>query len=445
MSKIALTKSDVIGLSLMTFGFIFGAGNLIYPPFIGFQSGNSLLFSMAGFLISSNGLTALSFIAVAKSRGELTRFLPRRVTMVFTGIIFIILGPMIAGPRTALVTYAMSVKPFLSIFSLSSASFSSINLNHSIDIPQVISILLFFFLAMLFSLSPGKLIDNIGKKLTPILLFIISFICFSVYFLPNKSLMSDIEGSLVFPFTHGLKTGYATLDGFCAPVFGSVLLNSMKEKGLTARQQSHYLITAAITATIILFIVYVSLFFVGASVSDVATGATNGTQIITLYTNIHFGFVGTLILASVVFLSCLTTAVGLIVACAEWFEQWQSFFSYRQLVVIFSVLCALTANIGLDELMALTMPVLTFLYPLVISMVAVTLIQPYLKQPALTQQLAFIAAAIFGLIDCIETSGLHLFWLDVIPFSRQGMSWILPTVVTIFCCSMLPSKENLPA
>ncbi|RJY18942.1 branched-chain amino acid transport system II carrier protein [Parashewanella spongiae] len=429
----------------MAFGFIFGAGNLIYPSFIGFQSGSDLISSMTGFLISSNGLTALAFIAIAKNRGELTRFLPQQITMIFTGAIFITLGPLIAGPRTALVTYAMSIKPFISYFLFSTAHLSSTHLNSTIDIPQVISILLFFALAMLFALSPGKLIDNIGKKMTPILLCIISVICISVYFLPNKPLLSSVKGSLSFPFVHGLKTGYATLDGFCAPVFGSVLLNSMKEKGLTNRQQSHYLIKAAIAATIILLIIYVSLFFVGASVSNLAEGATNGGQIISIYTKLHFSFAGELILASVVLLSCLTTAIGLIVACAELFEQWQSFFSYHQLVIIVSLLCALTANIGLDTLMTLTMPVLTFLYPLVISMVAVTLIQPYLKQPALTQQLVFIAATIFGLIDCIETSGFHLFWLEVIPYSQQGMSWILPTVLTIFSCLMLPSKENLPA
>ena len=58
---------DIIVVGFAIFSMFFGAGNLIFPPYIGMASGSGWLISYLGFIISDVGMILLSIIAIAKA------------------------------------------------------------------------------------------------------------------------------------------------------------------------------------------------------------------------------------------------------------------------------------------------------------------------------------------------------------------------------------------
>lgn len=67
MEKFSLKNKILIGVTL--FSMFFGAGNLIFPPFLGAQAGTHTWSAFLGFAVSAVGLPILGVIAVTKSGG----------------------------------------------------------------------------------------------------------------------------------------------------------------------------------------------------------------------------------------------------------------------------------------------------------------------------------------------------------------------------------------
>ena len=62
-----LSKQDLTFIGLMLFSLFFGAGNLIFPPFLGQSAGQNIWVALGGFLITAVGFPILGVIAVAKT------------------------------------------------------------------------------------------------------------------------------------------------------------------------------------------------------------------------------------------------------------------------------------------------------------------------------------------------------------------------------------------
>ena len=432
-----MSLGDTFGLGFMTFAFFLGAGNLIFPPFAGMLAGEHMPWAMVGFLITAVGLPLSGLIAVARSNGSVMKFLPPIVATIIAVAIYIIIGPAFAAPRTGLVAYEIGIKPFLTD-STAVIAFGSLELNFS----QMVSTLTFFTIAMVLALYPGKLLDSIGKVLTPLLITLLLILGTSVIFFHGAPPAQPSGEYINTPLTKGIIEGYNTMDTLASLMFGMLIIDILKKNGIEdTKSQTRYLVRAAIIAASGLAFVYISLFFLGASAGDLAIGAKNGGQILTNYVDAEFGFMGTALLSSVVSLACLTTAVGLIVACSEFFEELIPAFSYKPLVIFFSVVCATVANVGLSQLIAISIPVLVSIYPVAIALVAITYITPKLNHPHLSHKIVVAVALVFGIVDGLNAAGYKVDTFEFMPLFDQGLAWLIPTMIAMLVCIAIPAKK----
>jgi len=414
-----LKLSDIIAVGFMLFAFFLGAGNIIFPPLAGQLAGDNLFPAMMGFLVTAVGLPLLTIIAIAVAGGSwshLTQDLPKRAAMIMAVLIFIIIGPAFAAPRTGLVAYEMAVKPFFA---------------DAVQSHLTIFSILFFAVAMFFAWSQGKLIDVIGKVLTPALFVGLVVLALAVFIDPQGSIITAQGEYLTHPLQKGILEGYNTMDTFGALMFGVLIVDALRKKGITEQSATaKYLISAACIAAAGLTFVYVSLFYLGATSAAVASGADNGGVVLSLYVQSLFGPYGQIVLSVIVLLACLTTAIGLISACSDYFSSLTPI-SYKAWVIINGVACAIVANVGLAQLIALSVPVLFALYPVAIALVVLTFLRKKLPNPQVAYRVVILVSLLFALIDAAKVAGVDVSALSMLPLFEVGMGWLLPTAVAM--------------
>ncbi|WP_318522992.1 branched-chain amino acid transport system II carrier protein [Photobacterium leiognathi] len=427
--KKTLKVTDIIALGFMTFAFFLGAGNIIFPPLAGQLAGENMLSAMSGFLVTAVGLPLVGIIAVAMAGGGwqgLTRDLPSKVATLMAVLIFIIIGPAFAAPRTGLVAYEMAVKPFLSA-DAGQASLTTFSV-------------IFFAIALFFAWSRGKLIDMIGKFLTPALFIVLAVLAIAVFVNPQASIVAAQGEYATQAFTKGFLEGYNTMDTFAALMFGMLIVDVIRSKGISDEKTTcTYLIYAGLIAAAGLAFVYISLFYLGATSSTVAPNAGNGGVILTAYVMALFGAPGQVILSAIVLLACLTTAIGLISACADYFSSLTPM-SYKKWAVVLAVICAVVANVGLNQLIALSVPVLFALYPVAIALVALTLVRKWLPNPRLAYRVVLLVSFIFSMIDVAKYLKLDVSMFSSLPLFNYGMAWVLPTLVALVITRFIGGK-----
>ncbi len=413
----------------MTFAFFLGAGNIIFPPLAGQLAGENMLSAMSGFLVTAVGLPLVGIIAVAMAGGGwqgLTRDLPSKVATLMAVLIFIIIGPAFAAPRTGLVAYEMAVKPFLSA-DAGQASLTTFSV-------------IFFAIALFFAWSRGKLIDMIGKFLTPALFVVLAVLAIAVFVNPQASIVAAQGEYATQAFTKGFLEGYNTMDTFAALMFGMLIVDVIRSKGISDEKTTcTYLIYAGLIAAAGLAFVYISLFYLGATSSTVAPNAGNGGMILTAYVMALFGAPGQVILSAIVLLACLTTAIGLISACADYFSSLTPM-SYKKWAVVLAVICAVVANVGLNQLIALSVPVLFALYPVAIALVALTLVRKWLPNPRLAYRVVLLVSFIFSMIDVAKYLKFDVSMFSSLPLFNYGMAWVLPTLVALVITRFIGGK-----
>ncbi|KIT44063.1 branched-chain amino acid transporter [Vibrio parahaemolyticus 49] len=429
--KQTLKLTDIVAVGFMLFAFFLGAGNIIFPPLAGQLAGENLLPAMFGFLLTAVGLPLITIVAIAVAGGSwdhLTQDLPKKAAVLMAALIFIIIGPAFAAPRTGLVAYEMAVKPFF--VEASQAHLTAFSV-------------IFFAVAMLFSWFQGRLIDLIGKVLTPALFVGLIILAVAVFLDPQGDMIGAHGEYLTQPLTKGFLEGYNTMDTFASLMFGMLMVDALRGKGITERSATtKYLIFAGCIAAAGLAFVYISLFYLGATSAVVAAGADNGGLILSQYVQALFGPYGQIVLSVIVLLACLTTAIGLISACSDFFSSKTSL-SYKQWVLINGAVCALVANVGLAQLISLSVPVLFALYPVAIALVALTFVRSKLPNPRFAYRAVLLVSLLFALVDAAKVAGLDVSAFNVLPLFEVGMGWVLPTLAAIICMFFI-SKSVQP-
>ncbi|MDP5254585.1 MULTISPECIES: branched-chain amino acid transport system II carrier protein [unclassified Vibrio] len=428
--KQTLKLTDIIALGFMLFAFFLGAGNIIFPPMAGQLAGEHLLPAMSGFLLTAVGLPLAGIIAVAIAGGsweKLTQDLPKRLATLMAVLIFIIIGPAFAAPRTGLVAYEMAVNPLipnptqwdLTVFSV-----------------------VFFAIAAFFAWSQGKLIDMIGKVLTPLLFVGLIVLAVAVLVDPQGAFLPASGEYLTQPLTKGFLEGYNTMDTFASLMFGMLIVDAIRSRGVSDQKATtKYLISAAIIAAAGLAFVYMSLFYLGATSGTIASGVDNGGAVLSLYVQALFGQYGQWVLSVIVLLACLTTAIGLISACSEYFSRLTRF-SYQVWVVVLGTVCAFVANVGLSQLISLSVPVLFALYPVAIALVALSFVRRFLNHPRLAYRVVVLVSFLFALIDAAKVLGIDVSALHFLPLFSIGMGWLLPTAISIVVMMVFGKKAK---
>lgn len=350
----------------MLFGMFFGAGNLIFPVSMGQLAGQNLWLAAAGFLITGVGLPLLGVAALGVSREEGLLPLSSRVSkgygLFFTCALYLTIGPFFAIPRCATVSYTVGIQQ---VFPAGGAGLLGL------------FSLVFFGAVLFFSLRPGQILTWIGKVLNPLFLLFLGVLVLRALTAPmgQVSLISPSGNYLDSPFATGLLEGYNTMDALASLAFGIVVVQAIRSQGVKEpREVARHTVLAGLFSSLLMGILYVLVALVGAQSRGMFEAAANGGEALAQVAQYYFGGAGAFILAATVTLACLKTAVGLITSCSETFvDLFPHGPSYRVWAVAFSVLSFLIANLGLDAILAYSLPVLMFLYPLSIALILLTL------------------------------------------------------------------------
>lgn len=421
--KIPLSFIIIIGL--MLFALFFGAGNLIFPPMLGQLAGTNLWTANAGFLVTGVGLPLLGITAFVFSGKNDLQSLAGRVHplfgMVFTVVLYLAIGPFFAIPRSGSVSFEIGVKPFLS--------------DHPGQIPLIIFTVIFFTIACLLSLNPAKIVDVVGKVLTPIKLTFIGILVIVAIFNPIGPFQSPSKEYATHAFFKGFQEGYLTLDALVAFVFGIIIVKAIKEKGTTDKKQVLAVcVKAALIAATLLAFLYSALAYMGASSVEKLGHFENGAEVLANVSEYYFGSYGAVLLGLMITVACLTTSVGLITACASFFHQLFPKFSYRNFAIVLSVFSALVANLGLTQLINVSLPVLMTMYPIAIVLMFLTFLHSTFNGRSEVYQGSLILTFIVSLFDGLNAGGInidvvHNFFTHVLPFYSIGLGWILPAII----------------
>lgn len=418
---IRLKGLDLLALGFMTFALFLGAGNIIFPPSAGLAAGEQILPASIGFLLTGVGLPLLTVVALARVGGGMDRLtapLGRWAGLLLAVAVYLAIGPLFATPRTATVSFEMGIAPFAG----SSAG------------PLFIYTVLFFIAVLFLVLNPGKLINRIGKFITPVLLAALLVLGGAALFAPVGPIGETAESYRASPMLKGFLDGYLTMDTLGALVFGIVIATAIRDRGVTdPALVTRYSMIAGVIAAIGLSLVYLALFYLGATSQGIAGDATNGVQILTTYVQQTFGATGSLLLAVVITLACLTTAVGLTTACGEFFSGVLPV-SYRTVVVVFTLFSLLVSNQGLTQLISVSVPVLVGLYPLAIMLITLSLLDRFWVSQSGIFIPVMAVTLVFGVVDGFAAASFdHLVpeLFKQLPLAAQSMGWLLPVAVTL--------------
>ncbi|MDQ0186242.1 branched-chain amino acid transport system II carrier protein [Cytobacillus kochii] len=424
MNNNTLSFKQIFSIGLMLFALFFGAGNMIFPPFLGQEAGTSVWVAIIGFLITGVGLPLIAVIAIAKSGDVQT--MANRVHplygLIFTVAMYLVIGPLFAIPRTGTVSYEIGVLPFLSE-----------NAANSIW-PLLIFSIVFFVLTTLLAMNPGKLVDVIGNILTPLLLIILAVIVIKAIISPIGDPQAPTGAYVDSAFFKGFIEGYLTMDTIAALVFGIIVISSIKGFGVTKKASiTKICIAAGLIAAAGLAIIYVSLAYIGSTSPNTLGVQPNGGALLSVAAQFLFGSAGGYILGFAIIFACLTTSVGLISSCAAYFNKLVPSISYKKFVIIFSIFSMAIANVGLTQLINFSVPVLTFLYPLAIVLILLTLINNVFKGASIVYICALIPTGIISIIDGFNAAGLGSEGLNntlsILPLFSVGIGWLVPAII----------------
>lgn len=437
MSKSISTK-DMVVIGLMLFALFFGAGNLVFPVMLGQTAGTAVWEAALGFLLTGVGLPLLGVIAFSFSGKPDLLSLANRVHpvfgLIFTTTLYLTIGPLFAMPRTGSVSYEIGIKPFLA--------------EQSNAAPLLIFTVLFFALTCFLSLNPSKMIDIVGKLLTPLLIAFMAILAIVALLNPlgtPQAPQAKYEANALF---NGFQEGYLTMDALAALVFGIIVINAIKDKG--AHSQKQLLKTgvkSSLLAAAILAVIYTVLAYMGASSVETLGYLSNGGEVLAQISQHYFGTFGGIILGIIVLLACLTTSIGLTTACSSYLQRLMPRISYKVYAILLSLVSALIANVGLNELIQFSVPVLTIIYPLAIVLMLLTFLHPLFKGKQHIYWFSLALTLLVSLVEGLSVSKLNLtainkFYSDFLPLYDIGLGWIIPAVIGAMLGFIWPASKQ---
>ncbi len=407
-----LTDSLVIGFAL--FAMFFGAGNLIFPPYLGFGSASNWFWGFMAYIITDIGLSVFALLMIAKkghgSTG-ITEVIGEKWSTVLLVINTICLGPLIAIPRTGATTFEFAVQPIFPPY-----------------INSWVSAIIFFTLVVLFSLKQNKIIDIIGTILTPIMLVTLALLIIKGVMSPlgTPNFNENVKGVLAA----GIKAGYQTMDMMGVTILSVALMASINQKGYTSKkEQSNMIALSGLVASIGLFVVYCGLAYLGATVSTVYPTHLKQAELLIAITKGLMGQSGVILLGIIVAAACLTTAIGLVASSAQYFSDiTHGKLKYKYLVIAISVFSCIVSNAGISNIIAFAAPILDVIYPILLVLTFMALFSERIKNDNVYKG-ATLGALIISIIGLQSRfTGFNL-GIDYLPFASMGFGWVVPAFI----------------
>ena len=423
-----LEKDKTLFVGFMLFSMFFGAGNLIFPPFLGQNAGNQTLLSVIGFIITAVLLPVLAVIVVVQTgdMDKLTGRVGKKFAVVFTVLLYLAIGPGLAIPRAASVPFEMSIAPYLPQ-------------GTNMTVWMIVYSVAFFLLAAWLSLNPNKLVDRLGTVLTPLLIVMLVFL-FGAFLLNGEKAVAAAQPAYESaPFFTGFCEGYLTMDAIAGLVFASVVVKSFANLGITDKKESlKYSATAGVLAGVILAVIYLMLTYMGMQSSGVYEIGANGAVALRQIVYQLFGEFGAVILAAIFALACLTTCVGLITSVSQYFSGLTGA-TYKSMVWIITAFSMVVCNYGLTTILNISVPILNAIYPSVSVIIIMGLFGEKIKNPFIypvTIGATAVISVIYALEGIVPLGAISTI-CSKLPLYSIGFGWLGVTIVAFIVSLVL--------
>ncbi|WP_108831312.1 branched-chain amino acid transport system II carrier protein [Aedoeadaptatus coli] len=409
---------DIFVSGLALFAIFFGAGNLIFPPYLGVTTGDGWFATMCGFLLADPVIPILTVFITAFAGGRAVD-LGKRVSPGFAKLLSLVaiicIGPAFAIPRTAATTHEVGVMPFFP------------------NAPAFITSIIFFAITFALAYKESGVVDIIGKYITPALLIFLVLIIAKAIITPVGAIV-PVEHDGGF-FVSGFYEGYQTLDALAAPLFTGIVVADLIRKGygeVSEKERRSFIMMVGLVCFVALAVVYGGLTYLGAQGSSMFTGDDSRVEILVSLVGMLFGNFGKVALGLAVALACLTTSVGLTSAAGNFFEDISNGkIKYGVTVIVVTVISFALSLIGVDAIIALAGPVLTIVYPIIIALVFYMMFEKRVRY-----DMAYIVMVAGVLVVAIiETVGEKIGLggmaasIQNLPLGQFGFTWFVPSLV----------------
>ncbi len=435
MNKKQLSLHQRLLVAATLFGMFFGAGNLIFPVHLGQLAGRNLLPAMAGFIITAVGIPILGVAAIGNTHSDglqvLSAKVGKRYSYFFTCLLYLTIGPCFAIPRCATTSFTTGIEPLLG---------SQISGKMALLVFSAI----FFALVLFFSLKPGNITLWIGKVINPLFLFFLAILILSALLHPGIA-VSEAQPDAAYEtgaMFHALSEGYGTMDAIAGLAFGIIVVNAVRQMGVTDDTAvAGEVLHSGILAGILMAVIYMLTILMGAQSLGLFAVSENGGIALSQISSHYLGRVGLLILAVTITFACLKTSIGLVTSCSETFVQmFPDKLSYRTWAVIFTLFSFTISNMGLSTIIRYSVPVLMLIYPPAIALILLAMFGKHFHhdQKVYVWVTAFTwAASLFDFFKTLPEQVQILFHLDkavafaqnFLPFFDLNLGWIIPAVV----------------
>lgn len=429
--KEKLKFNESLTLSMMIFGLFFGAGNLIFPSFLGYMSGTKVASSFIFFSITAIVSPMLAVVSGLKNKGlkNLASKVNPTFALIFSIAIYLAVGPGLAIPRAGVLPFEMTIYKFLPE-----------NVNK--DFMRFIYSAIFFTIAILVSFRPNKLLERSGKFLTPTLLIMI-ILFFVGMLLNNPNMVGPAKGAYITSAEiKGFLDGYNTMDALGSANFGILIGYTLNNMGIREEKNIlSYTKKTAFGAGIIFFMIYGMLAIIGYNISASQTNFENGAQILSFVADYLFGNLGIFILIAIFSIACLNTCIGLLIMISEFFASIYPKINQRGWTIILGLVSFIISNFGLNTILKISGPILNIIYPSTLCLIIMGLIDDKIKISSLTYKATCIVSILVPLIDYMTNLGIKLPLISKavssLPLSSLSMGWLLPTLVTIILSQII--------
>lgn len=435
---------DVLIVGFALFAMFLGAANIIFPPYLGARSGSSWLEACLGFTLTGTGLPLLGILATATAGGNADD-MPKRISpgfsRLFISLLVLFIGPLFCIPRTAATTVELSILPFLPE---GANKFTVL----------FIGSLIFFGINLIFVLNPSNAIDKIGTFLTPVLVvFLLGMIILSIVNPVGQPVPPIPEVVEKGAFSQGFTTGYQTMDALAVMLFTTSVFSTLKAKGYGDEEARKMLIPVAIISGLGTAIVYGGFIWIGASGSAQLQSLTEFSSLTVNAVTLLAGNLGRIVLASIIFLACCTTSIGLLMTSSEYiYKVTGAKYKYRSIALLVTALSFVISIMGVDGIVQLAAPVLEVMYPAVIVLIALNLLGKRIKYDYAFHGglLGAIPATILNVMRLYDpTKPIAERYLVFFPFGMAGFGAFVPAIIgALLGCLVgyiLDRKHRLPS
>ncbi|MBM3201775.1 MAG: branched-chain amino acid transporter [Chlamydiae bacterium] len=353
-------KTDCLAFGLAIFAMFFGAGNIIFPLALGQLALDKTPWQLLGFLFTAVFIPFLGLVALFRSGGKVQGFfapLGKILGLVVAMIVISLLGPFGAAPRCILLMH-----------STLSLCFSSLPLMTF----SFISCLVIFF----FSFRENRLVKWLGYVLSPLMLIFLLFVMLKGFICAPEVLMHSTDGSHAQHVWKGLIEGYNTMDLLAACFFAPIVISSLSQEQ-SKKDLNRFVLSASLIGAVLLALVYIGFSYLAYYHASMLAG-TSKEELLGKIAIIVLGPKASIIVGLTVVFACLTTAIALIAAFANFVQKELLLkkMSYKSTLAISLAITFFVTTLEFQGVASLLGPLLKFFYPGLILLTLYNLIKP---------------------------------------------------------------------